>query len=129
MENNIIDVNQLNGLSLAYIGDAVFELYIRKHIINQGFTKVNSLHKNVIKYTSGNKQAEFVHYLINNNVLTEDEISIYKRGRNSHVNSSRKNIDIQTYLDSTGFESLIGYLYLSNRIGRLDEIIGIIINL
>ena len=121
-----MDAKTLNGLSLAYIGDAVFETYVRKHMINQGYTKVNALHKHVIKYTSGGAQAQLIHKLINDGILSEEEISIYKRGRNSSVNTSRKNISLAEYLDATGFEALIGFLYLSENIARLEEIISII---
>ena len=121
-----MDVRTLNGLTLAYIGDAVYETYVRKHMVNLGYTKVNSLHKHVIKYTSGGAQAQIIHQLINDNILTEEEISVYKRGRNSSVNTSRKNISLAEYLDATGFEALIGFLYLSENITRLEEIISII---
>ncbi len=122
-----MDLMQSNGLTLAYIGDAVYELYIREYVINQGFTKVNKLHKEVIKYTSGNAQARFMHYFLENNILTDEEITYFKRGRNSHVNSSRKNMELKDYLDATGFEALIGYLYLSNNQERLKELITIAI--
>ena len=121
-----MDAKTLNGLSLAYIGDAVYEIYVRKHMISLGYTKVNALHKHVIKYTSGGAQAGIIHMLINENVLTENEISIYKRGRNSSVNTSRKNISLAEYLDATGFEALVGYLYLDNQIARLEEILEIV---
>ncbi len=123
-----MDVKQLNGLTLAYLGDAVYELYIRKHIVSKGYTKVNALHKKVIEYTSGNAQSLMIHYLLKENVLSDDEIAIFKRGRNSHVNSSRKNISLGDYLDATGFEALIGYLYISDNIFRLEEIIALLIN-
>ena len=70
-----------------------------------------------------------MYHLLNENLLSDEEINYYKRGRNSHVNSNRKNIDIKTYLDATGFEALIGYLYLDNQIERLEEIINIVIDL
>lgn len=122
-------VKLLNGLSLAYMGDAYYEIIIRKHFINLGFTKVNDLHKNVIKYTSGRSQAKFIHYFLENNILTEEELNIFKRGRNSHVNSSRKNLDLKDYLDATGFEALIGYLYLNDNIERINQLMDIIFNL
>lgn len=122
-----MDVRTLNGLTLAYIGDAVYETYVRKHMISLGYTKVNALHKHVIKYTSGGAQAKLIHILINEGILTEEEISVYKRGRNSSVNTSRKNISLAEYLDATGFEALIGFLYLSDNIARLEEIISIIL--
>lgn len=122
-----MDANLYNGLSLAYIGDAVFEIYVRKHVLSLGVTKVNNLHKKVVEYTSGEAQAKIIKGFINNNVLTEEEISIYKRGRNSHVNSNRKNIDLANYLDATGFEALIGYLYLKGNVERLEELINFIL--
>ena len=124
-----MEVKLLNGLSLAYMGDAYYEIIIRKHFINLGFTKVNDLHKNVIKYTSGRSQAKFIHYFLENNILTEEELNIFKRGRNSHVNSSRKNLDLKDYLDATGFEALIGYLYLNENIERINQLMDIIFNL
>ena len=122
-----MDANLYNGLSLAYIGDAVFELYVRKHALATGVTKVNNLHKKVVEYTRGEAQAKIIKEFISNNVLTEEEISIYKRGRNSHVNSNRKNIDLANYLDATGFEALIGYLYLKGNVERLEELINLIL--
>ncbi|MBE6136946.1 MAG: Mini-ribonuclease 3 [Erysipelotrichaceae bacterium] len=124
-----MQANELNGLSLAYIGDAIYELEIRKYILSLGYRKVNDLHKRVVKFTSGAKQAEFIHYFLENNILTEEEISIFKRGRNSHVNTSRKNINIQDYLDATGFEALIGYLYLSGNNERLNSLMNIIFSI
>lgn len=119
----MIDVNLLNGMSLAYIGDAIYEIYIRKYAISLGYTNVGKLHKFVCKFTSGVSQSESMSLLLLNNFLTDDEINIYKRGRNSHNHSVRKNIDIKTYLEATGFEALLGYLYLMNNISRLEEII------
>ncbi len=122
-----METNLLNGLSLAYIGDAVYELIIRKYVINLGTTSVNNLHKKVIKFTSGISQSKAIHYFLNNNLLNEDEINIFKRGRNCHIHTKRKNMDLQDYLDATGFEALIGYLYLNNQIDRLNELVDIII--
>lgn len=123
-----MQANMYNGLSLAYVGDAVYELYIRKYALSIGLTKVNALHKKVTEFTSGEAQCRFIRKLLEDNVLTEEEIGIYKRGRNSHVNSSRKNIDLATYLDATGFEALIGFLYLNGSIDRLEELIALIID-
>ena len=66
-----------------------------------------------------------MHYLLENNLLSEEEISVYKRGRNSHVHTKRVNMNIQDYLDATGFEALIGYLYLAGNTSRILEIVGI----
>lgn len=118
-----MDYKQLNGLTLAYMGDAVYEIYIRKYVISLGYSKVNELHKRVIKFTSGNAQAMLMHSLLEENLLTEEEINIFKRGRNSHVHTQRKNMNIQDYMDATGFEAIIGYLYLMENISRIEEII------
>jgi len=120
-----MDYKQLNGLTLAYMGDAVYEIYIREYVISLGYSKVNDLHKRVIKFTSGNAQACLMHYLLEIEFLTEEEINIFKRGRNSHVHTARKNMNIQDYLDATGFEALIGYLYLQENIERIKEIVDL----
>lgn len=114
-----------NGLTLAYIGDSIFELKVREYVLSLGFTKVDDLHKKVVSYTKGEQQAVAMRYLLEHNVLTEEEISYYKRGRNSHVNLSRKNIKRNVYLEATGFEALIGYLYLSEQLDRLEELVQI----
>lgn len=109
------------------MGDAVYELYIREYIVSLGYSHVNDLHKKVIQFTSGNAQAALMHYLLSENYLTEEELSIFKRGRNSHIKTVRKNMNIQDYMDATGFEAFIGYLYLSENIDRLKSIISIAI--
>lgn len=111
----------MNGLALAYLGDAYYELEIRKHLINKGYTNVNILHNKAVKYTSSNAQYLIINTLIDEKIITEEEIKIFKRGRNQS-SSGRKNIDPKIYTHATGFESLIGYLYLNNK-KRLDEII------
>lgn len=121
-----MQANLLNGLSLAYIGDAVYELIVRRHFLELGYTKVKDLHQQVIRYTSGKAQAEFIHYLLGHSLLSEEELGIFKRGRNSHIHTSRKNIDIQEYLDATGFEALMGYLYLNQRMDRMNYFIEIL---
>ena len=124
-----MEANMYNGLCLAYIGDSVFELYVRKYILSFGLSKVNALHKKAINYTSAIAQANIIHKLLNDNILNDNEISVFKRGRNSHINSARKNVDLATYLDATGFEALIGYLYLNNEINRLEELISIALDI
>ncbi|MGL4948836.1 MAG: Mini-ribonuclease 3 [Anaeroplasmataceae bacterium] len=121
--------NQLNGLTLAYIGDCFYELKIRQHFINIGLTKVNDLHKNVIKLTCAEFQSKLIMYMQEKLILTEEEIAIFKRGRNSNCMKTRKNLSKTDYLNATGFESLIGYLYLNNNIEKIDEICAIAINM
>ena len=111
----------MNGLTLAYIGDAYYELSIRKHLINLKLTHVNDLHQRAITYTSGQAQASIVTYLIEEQLISTDEIEIFKRGRNAS-GPGRKNIDAKTYHLATGFEALIGYQYIHN-MDRADELI------
>ena len=120
-----MDANLYNGLCLAYIGDAVYEIYVRKYVLNLGLTKVNDLHKKVTGYTNAAAQASSIHSFLQNDILSEEELAIFKRGRNSHVHTARKNVDISTYLDATGFEALLGYLYLKDNTNRLEELIQI----
>lgn len=124
-----MDANLYNGLCLAYIGDAIYELYVRKHILALGITKVNELHKKVICYTNALAQANAIHYYLEKELLSEEELAIFKRGRNSHVHTKRKHVDLSDYLDATGFESLMGYLYLNGEIKRLEELIDISLKL
>ncbi|MDE6241913.1 MAG: ribonuclease III [Anaeroplasmataceae bacterium] len=120
-----MDANLYNGLALAYMGDAIYELYVRKYALSLGYTKVNELHKKVTCYTNALAQANAIHYYLEQNILTETELSIFKRGRNSHIHTKRKNVDLANYLDATGFEALLGYLYLKNDKLRLEELIEI----
>ena len=117
----------MNGLTLAYIGDAYYELKIRDYVISLGYRHTNLLHNTVIKYTSGTAQSYIVEHLINNNLINEEEIKLYKRGTN-HSSSGRKNIDAKTYNQATGFEALIGYLCL-NDINRCIELIELAIEI
>lgn len=117
-----MDAKLFNGLTLAYIGDCVYETYIRCHLLKKGITKVNDLHKTAIKYTSGEAQANIIRFFKEKTILTEEEMMYYKRGRNSNVSKTRKNIERINYLEGTGFESLIGYLYLSGNILRMNEL-------
>jgi ribonuclease III family protein len=120
-----IDETQLNSLALAYMGDAVFEIYVRHHLIQGGKVKPNQLHKEATKYVSARAQASMLFHLLDTNVLTEYEVSVVKRGRNAKSGSVPKNTDVQTYRYGTAFEALMGYLYLSNNINRLEELISL----
>lgn len=121
-----MNIDCINVITLAYLGDSVYEVYIREYLINKGIIYVDKLQKEAIKYVSAKSQAKILDYLIDNNYLSEEEVSIVKRGRNYKRDSHPKNTDIITYKKSTGFECLVGYLYLSKNINRLDEIMNII---
>ena len=118
-----MDVNTINIITLAYIGDAIYEIYIREKLIELGISKVEELQKEATKYVSAKGQANILNKLLENNILTDEEIDIIKRGRNNKRSSHPKHTDIITYKLSTGFEALIGYLYLSKNILRLEEIL------
>ena len=118
-----MDINTINIVTLAYLGDAIYEIYIRESLIEQGIAKVEELQKVATKYVSAKGQAIILTNLLDNNILTEEEIDVVKRGRNYKRSSHPKHTDIITYKYSTGFEALIGYLYLSKRQERLQEVL------
>ncbi|GKQ42173.1 mini-ribonuclease 3 [Companilactobacillus sp. RD055328] len=113
---------QLNGVTLAYLGDAVYEVYIRKYLLSKGITKVNALQKNATSYVSAKAQAALIMIMEEESVLTDNEMSVYKRGRNAKVYTKAKNTSIATYHMSTGFEAVFGYLSLMEENQRLDEL-------
>ena len=121
-----MDAKLMNGLSLAYIGDAYFEIMVRDYLLEKGLTKVNELHKEAIKFTSGEAQAKFIDSFLENNVLTENEIDVYKKGRNS-ATSHRKNLSGAEYQKATGFEAIIGFLYKSKDYERLNYLFELMI--
>ena len=115
------DAKMLSPLALAYIGDAVYEVYVRSYVLSHGNTAVNKLHKDATRYVSARAQSKIIHNI--DASLTEDELAVYKRGRNSHSNTSAKNADIVYYRHATGFEAVIGYLFIERKYERLEEII------
>ena len=117
-----------NLYQLSFLGDAVFELLVREHLINKGVLKLNDLQKETLLFVTAKRQAYFVKYLTDNNHLTVKEIDIIRRGRNLKTHKSPKNCDIVTYKYATAFEVLIGYLYLEDK-KRLDEIFKLIIEI
>lgn len=121
-----MDINTINVITLAYMGDAVYELYIREYLIKRGIAKVEELQKEAIKYVSAKSQAIILKNLIEKNYLFDNELDIIKRGRNYKRGNHPKNTDIITYKNATGFEALIGYLYLSDNEKRIKEIINLI---
>lgn len=122
-----MDLNLVNVITLAYIGDAVYEIYIREYLVKKGIAKVEDLQKEAVNYVSAKNQCKILEWLINKNLLNEFELDIVKRGRNYKRTSHPKNTDIITYKMSSGFEALIGYLYLNNDKDRLNEIISYVL--
>ncbi|MCA1032742.1 Mini-ribonuclease 3 [Bacillus timonensis] len=121
--NNNIDVNQLNSLALAYMGDSVFEVYVRRHLLIKGNVRPNQLHNIAKRYVSAKGQANVIHKLMEKQFLSEIETAVVKRGRNAKSGTIPKNTDVQTYRYSTAFEALIGFHYLHQNIERVEEII------
>jgi len=118
---------EVNVLVLAYMGDTVYEDYIRKYLINKGIGNVNDLQTEALKYVSAVNQAKYLTEMMDNNMLSESELDIVKRARNYKTTSHPKSCDIITYKYATGLEALIGYLYLDNNKERIDEIMNFIL--
>ena len=119
----IKDAALYNPLVLAYIGDAVYEVYIRTLLISKSNKSVHSLHKYSIEYVNAKAQSSIVHRI--HDKLTLEEQNILRRGRNARSGTIPKNANITEYKYATGFEALIGYLYLKKEIDRLIEILKI----
>ncbi|WP_042478585.1 Mini-ribonuclease 3 [Bacillus ndiopicus] len=117
------DVKQLNALALAYMGDAVLEQKVREHLLLIGRVKPNTLHREATKYVSAKAQSMVMYRLLEENYLTEEELAVFKRGRNAKSGSIPKNTDVQTYRNSSGFEAVLGSLYLLGQLERVYEII------
>jgi len=112
---------------LAYAGDAVYELLVRSLILNSHDISVNKMHKLAVKFVKAESQAYIISKLTD--VLTEEEKKIVKRGRNAKVTSSPKNVDFMDYRYATGFEALLGYLFLNKYIDRLMDIFSKIVEI
>ncbi|GLC89987.1 Mini-ribonuclease 3 [Lysinibacillus piscis] len=118
------DVKQLNALALAYMGDAVLEQKVREHLLRTGRVKPNILHREATRYVSAKAQSMIVYRMMDENFLTEEELAVFRRGRNAKSGSVPKNTDVQTYRNSSGFEAILGNLYLVNELERVYEIIA-----
>lgn len=117
------EAKQLNALALAYMGDAVLEQRIREHLILLGRAKPHTLHKEATNYVSAKAQSNIVHRMIEENFLTEGEQAVFRRGRNAKSGSIPKNTDVRTYRNSSGFEAVLGYLFLCKELERVNDII------
>ena len=118
------DIRMYNPLVLAYVGDSVYDTFIRTMLVSNGSIQVKKLHQKSIKFVQAKAQAEITQQL--HDILTEDEQDIVRRGRNTKSNSVPKNADMNDYRYATGFEALIGYLYLIGNTKRLMELFGMI---
>ena len=121
-------MNRIPSLSLAFLGDAVYAVKVREHLIkNEPYLKPDALHKAANKLVSARAQANALHHLKNAGVLTEDEWDIARKARNKSSQTRAKNATIQEYRNASGIEALIGHLALTEETKRIDELLEIII--
>ena len=114
------EVNQLNMLALAHVGDAVYELLVRSMLCREKNAAVVKLHRLTVEKVRAEAQAEAVKKILP--LLSEDELAVYKRGRNTKVNSAPHHADIAQYHAATGLEALFGWLYLTGKTARIEEL-------
>ena len=124
-----MQTREINVLVLAYLGDTIYENYIRRYLIEKGIANVNDLQKEAVNYVSAKSQAGFLMKMIDDSFLSDDEILVVKRARNYKTTSHPKTCDIVTYKYATGLESLIGYLEIENKRERIDEIMNFILGI
>ncbi len=122
-----MDVNNMSPLIWAYVGDCVYELYVRSHLVNTTKQKPHQLHIKTIQYVKASAQAMILEKM--QDTLTEEEKEIVRRGRNVQNHHLPKNADPQDYMYATAFEALIGYLYLTKKDERLQEILKDVIKM
>ncbi|WP_163582585.1 Mini-ribonuclease 3 [Gracilibacillus saliphilus] len=114
---------EMKSLALAYMGDVIYEKYVREYLICMGTVKVQQLHQHAVRFVKATSQAKVVHHWIETNQLTTEELAVVKRGRNAKSGSVPKNTSVQAYRYSTAFEALIGFLYLDQQHERLELLI------
>ncbi|KEK14645.1 Mini-ribonuclease 3 [Weissella confusa] len=117
-----VDYRQLNGIALAYLGDAAYEVYIRQHLLTKGISKPTKLQHIATHYVSAKAQAALIDLMKKDELLSDEEWSYFKRGRNANSHTHAKNTSVMTYRISTGFEAVMGYLKLAGKEERLAEL-------
>lgn len=117
-----MEIVPYNGLSLAFLGDADMSLKVRTMLVKRGIQKPNRLQQESIKWVSAKAQARFLRILSEENFFTQEEQEIILRGRNAKSETKAKNCDVMTYRLSTAFEAVWGYLYISEKLDRLEEL-------
>lgn len=121
MELDEINIIDYSPLTLAYIGDGIYEIIVRTVIVDEANRQVNKIHKAASNLVKAETQAKMIHYIMDD--LTEEEVKIYKRGRNAKAVTRAKNASMSDYRTATGFESLMGWLYLTKQSERMMELI------
>lgn len=122
-KEEIPEINTLSPLTLAFLGDSVYEMFIRTKILSSGNRPANELHKIAVGYVKAKAQASAAHKIFD--MLTEEELAIYKRGRNTNIHTVPKNADVADYRHATALETLIGYLYLKGENERLLTLLNV----
>ncbi len=123
-----LDLKAINTTALAFMGDAVYEVYVRKYVMEQGFVSADILHKAAVKYVKAEAQATAVKKLMKD-FLTEEEVALVKRARNRKSTSKSRSAGPVAYKLATAFEALIGYLYLAEKEERAREIMALAVNI
>ena len=116
-----VDIKAYSPLTLAYIGDSIYDVIVRTVVVERGNRSANNLHKTAIKYVNAGTQAAMAEALLDE--LTEEETAVYKRGRNSKSCTKAKNATVGDYRKATGLEALFGYLYLTEQMDRVIELV------
>lgn len=116
-----VDIKAYSPLTLAYIGDSIYDVIIRTVVVERGNRSANDLHKMAIKYVNAGMQAAMADSLLG--ILSEEELAVYKRGRNAKSYTKAKNSTVNEYRKATGLEALFGFLYLQDRLDRVIELI------
>ena len=127
MCGDFMNVLEINVLVLAYLGDTIYENFVRKYLINRGIGNVNDLQKEAVTYVSAKAQASYLKKMMDVCFLSEEELDVVRRARNYKTTSHPKNCDIITYKNATGLEALIGYLNLKCENERIGEIMKFIL--
>ncbi|SCK01561.1 Mini-ribonuclease 3 [uncultured Eubacterium sp.] len=117
-----LNPREINTTALAFLGDAVYEIYARKYVMDSGQKNADRLHKEAIKYVCADGQAKAVKSLLED-FLSEEEVSLVKRARNRKTASKARSADAVTYKLATAFEALMGFLYLDGQTQRLEEVV------
>ncbi|MBP5678512.1 MAG: ribonuclease III [Bacilli bacterium] len=123
-----MNVMEVNVLVLAYLGDTIYENYVRKYLIQKGIGNVNDLQKEAVSYVSASAQAKYLTSMMEKELLSEEEMDVVKRARNYKTTSHPKSCDILTYKYATGLEALIGYLDMIGNQERINEIMHFILS-
>ena len=114
---------EINTTALAFMGDAVYEIYVRRHVMESGQVNADRLHQMAVRYVRADGQAQAIKRMMRDNLLTEEETALVKRARNHRTTSKPRNADPVIYKLATAFEALLGWLYLEKRYMRMEEVV------